>query len=151
MSRDLYRNVPVGWFVKPVEQIKAFTGHLKGSSQEPLQADIDDVLVWHTPKIDILAEWRFYVCERHVLGSSRYDDADEEYSPPPESLIQNIINDFIDQPIAYAIDVGWFTDQYGLIEINDAWSLGYYRWGDMTPANYATMIEKRWMEIISGN
>lgn len=48
----------------------------------------------------------------------------------------------------WALDVGQVaTGETALVECNDAWSLGYYRDGNLPAAQYAEMLVQRWREL----
>jgi len=143
-----YRNVPDNYFVKPYEKTKLFNGHIKGNSIESLPKGVDNELVWMSEPVVFLAEWRYYVMNNEILGFSRYDDSDENHEPADVRYVSEIIKLFKDAPVSYAIDIGLLDNgEYALVEVNDAWALGFYNWGDMTPDNYAKMIEARWEQM----
>jgi hypothetical protein len=70
-------------------------------------------------------------------------------------FVQEIINSDLNLPISYSIDIGWndLIKEWCLIELNDAWSLGFYNNRDIaskppTNENYVKMIVDRWNEIV---
>lgn len=140
-----FRDVPVGWFIKPC-LVKLFDGKIK---------EKDDNLsgnVYCCPPVKFTFEWRYYVLNGEIFGKSRYDDFEEE-SVAPDSYVKSIIQGFSDAPCGYAIDIGIIDDGRGycgpaLVEVNDGWALGYYRWGDMLEADYVRLITSRWVQII---
>lgn len=139
-------DVPVGWFIKPCKAVKDFDGHIKTPDEK-----ISGV-VYASKPVMFGAEWRYYVMAGNILGNSRYDDFDELY-PEPNDFVMSIIRNYIGQPSAYAIDVGIMqssdmgANNVVLVEINDAWALGYYPWGTMSAKAYTDMIVTRWNEI----
>jgi hypothetical protein len=149
IKQEIYENVQDDYFVKPVEQIKLFTGHIKGEEHETLPEKINNVLVWSSPKVTFVAEWRYYIKNKEILGFSRYDDSDDEYPEPNIEIVHEAIKIFDDSPIAYVLDFGLLdNEEIALVEVNDAWALGYYTWGNMSEEKYVEMITERWKEII---
>lgn len=148
ISQELFENVAPGLFIKPVEQIKLFTGHVKGKTTESLPEGLEKVLVWVSSCVNFLAEWRYYILHSEIVGYSRYDDSDDEFAEPDITIINAAISDFDGAPIAYALDFGLLdTGDIALVEVNDAWALGLYKWGNMTDEKYVEMIIARWDEI----
>lgn len=138
-------DVPIGWFIKPLS-IKSFDGKLKDGS-ETFQAN-----VYCCPPVKFTFEWRYYILNGKILGKSRYDDYEEEVDAP-DSFVKSIIENFTYAPCGYSIDVGLMDDNRefigtSLVEINDGWALGYYKWGDMTEESYVKLITSRWLEIL---
>lgn len=130
-------------FVKPL-RTKAFTGDIKSQINEAVDPREP---VWISDPVEFKAEFRYYVLDRAIVGFSRYDDKDEEISPPEKDRVQIMIDSYEGQPIGYSIDVGIIDKGAVLVEVNDGWSLGYYPWGNMTPRSYVDLIEARWKQI----
>lgn len=147
LGRSLYDGIfsEVGdeQFCKP-KRIKAFTGALKKDISEHVDPDLP---VWISDRIDISSEWRYYILEGKILGKSRYDSGDND-DCPDEAVVADMIADFKSAPIAYSLDVGTSNGNTILIEVNDAWALGYYRWGDMAKTSYMKLIIARWLQIV---
>lgn len=138
-----YADVRVGQFCKP-KRTKVFTGCIK--SNEDLIGP--DTKVWVSDPVSFTSEWRFYVLGQQVLGSSRYDDGDNEETPDV-GVVKSMVQQFARAPIGYCLDVGLVDGKTVLVEANDGWALGYYRWGDMQPRDYVRLITERWMEIVN--
>jgi hypothetical protein len=140
-------------FVKPV-YTKLFTGNLKCNIVE---SDLLDFEVWESEAVEFAAEFRFYIHQDRVIGYSRYDSLDCECNEPDYSLVQEIIKSQNSFPVAYSIDIGWRDDinEWCLIELNDAWALGFYNNRDLmskppTGSEYAMMLAERWRQIVQG-
>lgn len=129
-------------FVKPVKT-KLFTGAIKNRVVE--YADINTP-VWESEPVKFTQEWRCYILEKKMIGFARYDEFDDDDIEPPIDLINNIITDFIGAPIGYSIDMGICERGWCIVEINDGWSLGFYK-GTITKCGYVALVTKRWNEI----
>jgi hypothetical protein len=151
-------------FVKPI-YIKLFTGNIKEQIELETPGLIsDDTPVWISEPVPFEAEFRFYIRDSigggKILGWSRYD-GEQVINPIPDSeLVNNIMKDLesIGAPGAYTIDIGWRPDlnQYCLVELNDAWSLGFYENNDPqsnppSRQEYADMLVFRWIQILFSN
>lgn len=132
-------------FVKPVDT-KIFTGNIK---QQLCESVKNDELVWISDPIQLSLEFRYYLIDTKIVGYSRYDDGDDSDIEPDNSLVEQMVADYISQPVAYTIDVGISEGKTVLIEVNDAWAIGYYPWGTMTVKNYVDLITRRWQQIIN--
>lgn len=130
-------------FVKPVAT-KIFTGAIKSSITEYVPSDTQ---VWVSPAVQFDQEWRFYIIGGTVVGYARYDDLESDDLEPPCDLVAKIASDFHDAPDGYSLDMGYSFDHWSLIEVNDGWSLGYYRGGTMTTRGYMRLITSRWNQI----
>jgi hypothetical protein len=151
------------WFIKP-KQTKAFTGFVYDTMRSPEAYDehdreqyeafmeLDaDVPVWVAEPVQFLSEWRYYVHRGEVLGSARYDPHGEDDAPRPD---QAVLEDALQrmQPVglaAFALDLGVLsTGETALVEVNDAWALGYYAGGDLHRGDYLKMLMARWDQIV---
>ena len=134
----------VGYFTKPI-QIKLF----EAGVQEPTDNDTE---CWKQEIVNFQHEWRVYILNNEILGIAQYDFHEEDLDLNNEQLdeIQNIINDYTNSPIAYALDVGLTDDNiFMLIEVNDAWGTGYYPNGSMSKKDYALWLYSRWEELMN--
>jgi len=142
--KDSFGNVPEDMFVKPV-RTKIFTGGIKKDVEEDVS---DNEQVWVSSPVSFTSEFRCYVIDKKVVGVSRYDDGDNGNDELSDLfVVYEMIEAFSSQPASYAIDVGIIDEKIVLVEINDAWALGFYPWGTMTQQNYVELITKRWEEI----
>lgn len=131
-------------FIKPVST-KMFAGGIKKSITENI---LPEELCYESDPITLIAEWRCYILNRQVVGISRYDDNDTEYDLDIE-FVNKMVNEYNSQPIGYSLDIGKLDNgELLLVEANDGYSLGYYKWGTMKQDTYLTLITKRWQEII---
>ncbi len=130
--------------VKPLNGHKLFTGKVINSTRDLLfLTKVDgqtEVLVQEV--IPITSEWRCYVLNKKVIGCAPYC-GDPLWFPDPK-IIQEIINSWDEQINAYSIDVAGPSTT--LIEINDAFSLGFY--GGMSQFAYADLVEARWRSLV---
>lgn len=151
------------WFIKPVTT-KAFTGfvfdtlgnpeHLSFHARAQYNAFLalpPETQVWISEPVVWLSEYRYYVLHGEVRGEGRYDDAADDMPVPDASTVGEMARAFAcaeDAPAAFSLDVGVLgTGETALIEINDAWSLGYYQ-GTLSHRDYIEMLWARWQQLI---
>lgn len=150
------------WFVKPV-RTKSFTGFVYDPLQDtatlnPHDAEQYEVFqslpaaeeVYIAEPVDFLSEHRFYVCNGQILGSARYDP-NEDGNPEPEMpVVLDMVQTFCatpQAPIAFGIDIGVLsTGKTALVEVNDAWALGFYK-GSIGYEAYINTLWERWQQI----
>ncbi|WP_137917198.1 ATP-grasp domain-containing protein [Hydrogenophaga sp. 2FB] len=107
-----------------------------------------ETLVYVSPQVQFLSEWRFYIQGGTVVGQARYDADGRDDAPEPDffvvlDCIQSLA---IDHP--YALDMGVLADgTTALIETNDFWALGFYR-GAMKPKQYLDCLVDRWKSLV---
>lgn len=148
-------------FVKPSQVVKAFTGCLKKDVPEGIDPQEK---VWISDYVPLESEFRFYIQDfankTQILGWSRYDGLPVVNPEPDFALVEEIAKFYHQSlgPSAYSVDIGWRPDlqKYCLIEINDAWALGYYQNTDKqsnppTRQQYADMLVSRWRQILFCN
>jgi hypothetical protein len=138
-------------FVKPVS-VKCFTGGLKKN----LNGIPQDTPVWISDPVNFGSEFRFYINRSAIIGWARYDNL-ECVNPTPDPELVKTISKEVEKNskiVAFSIDIGWRFDLncYDLVELNDAWSLGYYNNSDPqssppTAKNYADMLISRWSQL----
>jgi hypothetical protein len=144
------RKTPV--FIKPATIQKAFRGHVYENGSFLLTKNLPD-------KFEVLAsevvffdtEWRVYVLKGEIQGVFGYEGCGFGVRSPATKVLQQMISDFKDAPVAYAMDVGKLVRPkekpvLSLIEINDGFSLGNY---GLSHIKYAKMVEARWKEMVS--
>jgi hypothetical protein len=139
------RTEPV--FVKPLEELKAFTGYVLRT-----KADLEPTIRF-SARMKLLAsevivfqsEWRFYILRNEVIGIGHYEG--DVFHYPDAEVVRTAVRDFQPEaPVAYGIDVGVSVDgRTLLVEVNDAYSLGCY---GLSPPRYAEMLEERWLEMV---
>jgi hypothetical protein len=116
--------------------------------------------IWISPYVQYGKEYRFYVCGNKILGCARYDSIEDPDHEDTEDMGTEEADDFFGAsevveafkevaPAAYCLDFGEVVadGSTNLIEINDAWALGYYRWGTLSPEDYVKMLWARWSEM----
>lgn len=151
-----------GSFVKPSRKVKGFAAGVKGS----LQIEVNpSEPVWESEVVPFESEFRFYIQDTipktQILGWARYDGLKVINPEPDLGMVEEIASVYRELrpgPNAYSIDIGWRPDlqRYCLVEVNDAWSLGYYDNQDMqsnppTRQQYADMLVSRWTQIVFCN
>lgn len=147
-----FGEAPDFYFVKPAET-KLFNGGIKSS----LTRQIDpDTPIWACAPVVYSFEYRFYVLDKTVLGWGRYDDLNDDDKASldlvdwiaAEQFVQQIIESYSDSPCGYVIDIGYCSGRWNLVEINDAWSLGFYSEGTLVIENYIKLLVRRWQQIL---
>lgn len=134
-------------FVKPLEELKAFTGYVlrTKSDLEPTIRFSAGMKLLASELVPFRSEWRYYVLRNEVIGIGHYEGDVFRY-PDPET-VRAAVRDFqAEAPVAYGIDFGVTEDgRTLLVEVNDAYSLGCY---GLSPPRYAEMLEERWLEMV---
>jgi hypothetical protein len=105
-------------FVKSMERIKSFTEIVYDNTNVPQGRYIISDL------IEIESEWRAFVYKGKLVGLNNY--AGEFSMFPDVSSIQQMINAFKSQPIAFTLDVGVNDTGTFVIEVHDFFSCGLY-------------------------
>ncbi len=164
IHEDIYAGVTDGWFVKPRDDVKVFTGHLKGNwpEGETRPDHLDRVTVYAAEPVRFVSEHRCYVIGGQLAGVVPYIEpegtANEDNPGPRATITTEPDQDFIVRAIetfesrhdidGYALDVGVLESGVTVVmEWNDGWALGYYRSEDFTPADYLRLVEARWEQI----
>jgi len=136
-------------FVKPNGRAKEFVAGVitEPSSRGFFFNDIaDDCPVLVSEVIDLISEYRGYVCNGNLLGIKHYRGDFRKFVDC--SVIDSAIADYEDAPAGYSIDFGLTRDgRTVLIECNDGWSLGNY---GLEPSRYANLLLARWIQITKG-
>jgi hypothetical protein len=133
-------------FIKPLLDNKLFDGFVAQSNLDFIKLhNIDDnVDILVSDVIKIRSEYRCFVHMRNLVDVKLYA-GDWEVLPNFDTIRRAIWN-FKGQPIAYTLDFAVTeTGETSLIEINDAYSLGYC---GIHPSSYCKMLEDRWQEIM---
>ena len=136
-------------YVKP-PKTKEFTCDVKSKVEETLGKDLSDTLLWISEPIKITQEYRVYILNNRIAGYSRYDDGDEKDILPDFYVIFDMIAAYErTAPASYTLDVALRdTGETVLIEVNDMWATGFYKWGTMTGEKYLECLQARWYEIV---
>lgn len=150
-SKELIHKATYPFFVKPLRELKKFTGFVAKSEKDfELYPEVDwgNTSLFLTGVLEnIVSEWRCYVLNGKVFACVNYS-GDPLRFPYPH-VIEELIEKVATPPIAYSLDVAIVEVNYQyfthFIEINDAYALGYYG-GDVEL--YTKMLNERWKEII---
>lgn len=134
-------------------------GHEKsfepGAANRPNLCGINpQTLVYASPFVRWLCEWRCYVANGRLLWRERYDpDGPDDAPEPSERVIQEMLGAYEssgDAPAGYVMDVGVLENgKSALIEINDGYAIGFY--GKITPQrsrDYLRVLIARYEQII---
>ena len=121
-------------FVKSATQVKGFKELIYNPTFLP-----DDTYVI-SELINILSEHRVFVHKGEIIDIRVYNN--DFKTLPDLNIIKNIINDFINPPIAYTIDVA-VTDkgETVIIELHNFYSCGLYGMQDFEKA---TIMMSQW-------
>jgi len=140
------------FFVKPLNSYKTFTGFVAKTPfdiQVKLQNIDDNEKLLLSSIVDFDSEFRCFILDKKLIGCKNYTGSFKML--PDFDFINDAIQHFYDQPIAYTLDFGIITpniiEQTELIEINDGYGFGSY---GFNPILYAKMVEARWIEITKG-
>jgi hypothetical protein len=155
-------------FIKPRHEVKAFTGSLL-SNIDPRQTIAPDFPVWFSDPVKFVSEWRYYVLRGKIVGAGRYDDGDDFAAKPKINVVRAAVAKMSiagNCPAGYALDFGVIdgtgspalAGRTALVEANDGWALGYYKWADgdatcgfgrCSPCDYAALLYARWCQLIA--
>lgn len=146
---DKLADVEFPCFIKPLNDIKKFTGFVAKSAKDfELYPELNG---WDGPYFtsqiidDIFSEWRFFIYRRQIVNVSNYSGDPTVF--PQTTLVKSIINQDKELPIAFTVDVAVIDYQKTiLIELNDMWAIGAYGCKEDI---YFTMLKDRWNQIIS--
>lgn len=134
-----------GVFIKPVRH-KVFTGFIAtGSFQDSIRlAPYDpDEMVWLSPVMDFVSEYRCCVLKGAILGVNIYKG--DWSKAPSRKVVEGAVAAWKGQPVAWTLDVGVTSNgETLLVEVNDGYSFGSY---GLPSTLYAQMIEARWEEL----
>jgi hypothetical protein len=136
-------------FIKPVTGHKEFTGHVLAVYRDRLLTAAwalaePDTEVWLSDVVAFVAEWRYFVHGREIVGVGHYH-GDPLQAPDP-AVVRAAVAAWHDAPAAYVIDFGVLADgRTALVEVNDGFSFGCY---GLNPYVHARMLEARWLEMV---
>lgn len=139
-------------FVKPADVQKGFQGHVAYPGWPSWTSDLPgSYKVLASEVVDFETEWRVYVLRGEILGICSYEGGWMHNRTPSKTVLNRMIADFKDAPVAYAMDVGKMIRPgdkpvLALVEINEGFALGNY---GLSHVNYAKMVEARWKEMVS--
>jgi ATP-grasp domain, R2K clade family 2 len=136
----LPRNIPESLF--KYSNRKIFNGTEKldremfVKSNDKIKDEITGIHSTNLPKgnyqfsdiIEIESEWRAFIFKNKLVGLQNYSGDFTLF--PDIDKINKMINDFIDSPVAYTLDVGVNDDTF-IIEVHDFFSCGLYGFEDL--------------------
>lgn len=138
-------------FIKPADVQKGFMGHVFMPFHYDYLTDSlpSNYKVLASEVVDFETEWRVYVLKGEILGVRSYEGGYMGNAPPPRSFLQQMIRDFKEAPVSYALDVGKINSPgkkpvIALVEVNEGFALGNY---GIPHIQYARMVEARWKEM----
>ena len=136
-------------FIKPVAGHKEFTGHVLATYRDRLRTagwaqEAPETAVWLSEVVAFVAEWRYFVLRREIVGVGHYH-GDPLCAPDP-AAVRAAVERYDECPAAYVIDFGVLRDgRTVLIEVNDGFSFGCY---GLDSFEHARMLEARWREMV---
>jgi len=133
-------------FIKPVKT-KLFDGIIyRGEHNKAYLHDVgnnDELYV--SDLIDIVSEYRCYIHNGIIIHASNYDG--DCWQQIPVAYVHNIIDNYKDHPVSFAIDVAILKDgSFDIIEVSDFWAIAGY---GLYSSYYSSMLEDRYWEIIN--
>jgi hypothetical protein len=141
------KELPV--FIKPATSVKMFTGTVVDSPgsvhmlKQFTEGLTDDTELYVSESIDMLSEYRCFVHKGALVGIKHYLGDFKLF--PDMSLVEKMIAEWIDSPVAYTLDVAITADGSTiLVEVNDFWAIGGYGLDGRT---YVRMLVDRFQEI----
>lgn len=137
-------------FIKPIEDTKLFTGHVRGDPTHLAATATlpDETPVLASDPIDLEAEWRCFICHGECVGIRQYLGPVFAPKPPPSFVSAMVLALGPQSPAGYSLDVGLLAggQQPVLVEMNDGYGLSAY---GLEPVLYAKLLEARFLELSS--
>lgn len=110
-------------FVKSNDKLKGYTNICDENNLPPKgNYQISEILN------DIRSEWRAFIYKKQLVGLQNY--LGEFYIFPNVNKINEMINSYSSQPIAYTLDVALTNNDTLLIEVHHFYSCGLYGFAD---------------------
>lgn len=133
-------------FIKPYQQIKAFTGFVVFDPRliSLFSYDFDGPILVQ-PEIDIVSEYRVYVNCQRIVDIKHYS-GDPLIFPDPNQIKKCVeySNKVLDNH-SFTLDFGVRSDGVtDLIEVNDGWAIGNY---GLEPQQYYLFVRNRWLQM----
>ncbi len=135
-------------FIKPAEDIKAFTGLVVSNEGEAklFTQDYKGLVEVQEPIKDIESEYRIYVHrDRGILGIKHY--LGDPYKVPKEDFINNLVKAAKQNLTENSFTLDVYVDSINrtcLIEVNDGWAIGNY---GLSPKDYYSFVKTRWLQL----
>lgn len=135
-------------FTKPVD-LKIFSGFVwtgDTASQRRCYGLDDDVKVWVSDPVEMLAEYRTYILDGEILDCRRYKG---DWSKAPSRETVETAVRLMPRQRAYCLDFAVLNNgETVLVERSDAFSMGHY---GLLPTLYAKMLSARWHEMATSD
>lgn len=123
------------YFIKPKNDVKLFTGTLVENHNQlnifkTFYKEVnDDTELYISEPVNFLSEYRCFVHKGELQGIHWYKGDFKIF--PNVRVIESMIQDYVNAPVSYTLDVGivkdmWVVDKIALIEVNHFWALGSY-------------------------
>lgn len=132
-------------FIKPVEGGKLFTGAVIKEPKDFIACvgAKETTEVWCSDIVNFVSEYRCFIRYGEILDIKNYKG--DYFVTPDKKVLESIIDDYVDAPNAYTIDLG-VTDKGEtlLIEVNEGYSIGAY---GLNSLKYAKLLATRWAEL----
>lgn len=136
-------NFPV--FVKPLTEVKSFTGTVFETKDEFIHNVIDDIELMIQDVIHFDSEYRVFISNGIIVGVKHYlGDYFVAADRTRVNEIKSYYNSILDVN-SYTLDIGVNTNGTYLIEVNDGWSVDNY---GLDPVKYLTFLQNRWLQLI---
>lgn len=116
-------NVIKPTFIKSIDVIKGFTKIISTNKELPPHGNY-----FLSELVDIDSEWRSFVYRSELVGLQNYSGDFTVF--PDVNLINKMIYNYKDAPLAYTLDVGINKNGTFIIEVHDFMSIGLYGWSD---------------------
>lgn len=142
IEQYLETNVP--FFIKSYNP-KVYSGILiKENHQLNYLDQHKNELAWISQPITWVSEWRCFVHNGQLLDARPYQG---DFTLSPDfGLVNEMIQAYLEAPIAYTLDVGITSDKHTtLVEVNDFWAIGGY---GLAPETYAIMLNDRYQQLL---
>lgn len=132
-------------FVKPLTEVKNFTGMVFENKHDYVHTVIDDIELMIQEVIHFESEYRVFISNGIIVGVKHY--LGNQFIAADQSRV-NLFLKYLNPILninSYTLDVGVNENGTFLIEINDAWSVDSY---GLDPIKYLTFLQNRWLELI---
>lgn len=133
-------------FIKPYQQIKAFTGFVVTDPRliSLFSYDFDGPILVQ-PEIDIVSEYRVYVNCQKIVGVKNYS-GDPLIFPSADQIKKCVeYSKKVLDNHSFTLDFGVRADGLtDLIEVNDGWAIGNY---GLEPQQYYLFVRNRWLHM----
>lgn len=146
-SVNVVAAAPDTWpvFIKPVHELKKFTGVLVRSSRDLVGCGDQgrDTAVWCAEPVHFVTEWRCFVRYGQIMDVRLYRG--DWSKAPNRQIIEQAVAAYTEAPNGYALDFG-LTDTGAtvVVETNEGYAIGAY---GLAPVLYAKLLSARWAQL----